>query len=65
MCAIFSKKLRGMHRKEVEAIKSNFENLTKKEKLAQKRSENWSVLFFEIALWAIIILGVIFAGGKI
>jgi len=58
--AVFNKKLRKAHNQEVNALKDNFNNLTKEEQLAHKKAENWAVVIFEITIWSCFILGGIY-----
>ena len=62
--AVFNKKLRSAHNKEVKELKENFENLTKEEQLAHKKTENLAVLILEISIWSFFILGGIFLSTK-
>ena len=48
---ILSKKLRKAHDEEVKVLKENFKNLTKTEKLAQKKAASWAVVILEISIW--------------
>ena len=58
--AVCNKRLRKAHNKEVKLLKENFDNLTKKEQVAHKRTENWAVVILEISIWSFFILGGIF-----
>ena len=58
--AACNKRLRKVHDEDVRLLKENFDNLTKKEQIAQKRTENWAVVILEISIWSFFILGGIF-----
>jgi len=63
-CAIFSKRLREMHNKEVKDIKNRFENLSPEEKKDQKKTESLVILTVEISIVAIIIISSILIGSS-
>ncbi len=58
--AVFNKSLGRAHTKEVTLLQENLENLTKKEQLPHKKTDNWAVVIFEILIWSFFILGGIF-----
>ena len=43
LCAIFSKKLHRMHKKDVENLKKRNESLSDLEKSSQKNTQNWAI----------------------